>query len=213
MRGKAGEFGLDDNNKRITPAYAGKRWSADRKVSAGRDHPRLCGEKLAACKYSVSRSGSPPPMRGKGHSPSRRMSKDGITPAYAGKRHAGMVYNRYRGDHPRLCGEKSLSGLLCCMFNGSPPPMRGKVAVSGVDFYDAGITPAYAGKRPTFDTIDKLAEDHPRLCGEKVAASQKQACESGSPPPMRGKVHDLRTAHRTSRITPAYAGKRGQHGR
>ena len=31
-------------------------------------------------------------------------------------------------------------------------------------------------------------QDHPRLCGEKVACDNGLICKEGSPPPMRGKV-------------------------
>ena len=51
-------------------------------------------------------------------------------------------------DHPRLCGEKTtLRTVVQC---------------------DAGITPAYAGKRDSDDNINSELEDHPRLCGEKM---------------------------------------------
>ena len=69
-----------------------------------------------------------------------------ITPAYAGKRYTPWhLWNRYK-DHPRLCGEKfrSFSFLFVCA--GSPPPMRGKVPDRGVNRFQIGITPAYAGK-------------------------------------------------------------------
>ena len=52
--------------------------------------------------------------------------------------------------------------------------MRGKVAVSGVDFYDAGITPAYAGKSLRLPSTRSAGRDHPRLCGEKTKKIPKQ---------------------------------------
>ena len=45
--------------------------------------------------------------------------------------------------------------------------MRGKAAA---DLYNAGgvrITPAYAGKREVLRRASGVAQDHPRLCGEK----------------------------------------------
>ena len=50
-------------------------------------------------------------------------------------------------------------------------------------------------------------KDHPRLCGEKVNISIPQVLPEGSPPPMRGKELVTYRNGRTTRITPAYAGK------
>ena len=50
---------------RITPAYAGKRFSFSVFVACIRDHPRLCGEKFQPLYSQLHQVGSPPPMRGK----------------------------------------------------------------------------------------------------------------------------------------------------
>ena len=51
-----------------------------------------------------------------------------------------------------------------------------------------GITPAYAGKSFLGDIPERILEDHPRLCGEKVPRSREYSQNQGSPPPMRGKA-------------------------
>ena len=78
------------------------------------------------------------------------------------------------------------------------------------DFQPMGITPAYAGKRLCCTVQFHLDQDHPRLCGEKLEYSKKQHEERGSPPPMRGKVESYFDKIYTTRITPAYAGKRSR---
>ena len=70
------------------------------------------------------------------------------------------------------------------------------------------ITPAYAGKRPVPSTNVMIFEDHPRLCGEKPIYQHRSPEYLGSPPPMRGKVPPRHCCFMSSRITPAYAGKR-----
>ena len=55
--------------------------------------------------------------------------------------------------------------------------------------------------------IAALAEDHPRLCGEKGWQTKPANTVLGSPPPMRGKVKEHFTGAYNARITPAYAGK------
>ena len=51
-----------------------------------------------------------------------------ITPAYAGKRKLIYKHVIKRQDHPRLCGEKRRVFHIKNDRQGSPPPMRGKVA-------------------------------------------------------------------------------------
>ena len=53
--------------------------------STGRDHPRLCGEKLDLLPMESITLGSPPPMRGKVIAMNTTQTGDRITPAYAGK--------------------------------------------------------------------------------------------------------------------------------
>ena len=61
-----------------------------------------------------------------------------------------------------------------------------------------------------------MAQDHPRVCGEKLAFPGILAREMGSPPRMRGKDECGPDGHAQAGITPAYAGKsagsRGEHG-
>ena len=65
--------------------------------------------------------------------------------------------------------------------------MRGKEDHRSKRLYVAGITPAYAGKRPSANNSDFTARDHPRVCGEKVSAFGNLVYCSGSPPRMREK--------------------------
>ena len=65
MRGKAGTSRLQNVQKGITPAYAGKSFATISSEAPFRDHPRLCGEKFWIRSSSGTSAGSPPPMRGK----------------------------------------------------------------------------------------------------------------------------------------------------
>ena len=85
--------------------------------------------------------------------------------------------------------------------------MRGKVKGLQGALFRLGITPAHAGKSTVEHQNGLHSQDHPRVCGEKLAFPAFLAREMGSPPRMRGKDMDtLQTVH-DSRITPAYAGK------
>ena len=85
--------------------------------------------------------------------------------------------------------------------------MRGKDYQNLSDALENRITPAYAGKSFAYAEAFAVAEDHPRLCGEKAVFRFSFLCASGSPPPMRGKVVRYDEFAFYSGITPAYAGK------
>ena len=93
------------------------------------------------------------------------------------------------------------------MWQGSPPPMRGKADLVRSFERTAGITPAYAGKSFDHESIVLFVQDHPRLCGEKWTRWRRISTYIGSPPPMRGKGPKSPINANGSRITPAYAGK------
>ena len=157
---------------------------------------------------SMDALGSPPPMRGKDQFDSKRSKWCRITPAYAGKSLLHLTFHNRHEDHPRLCGEK-VSGILIIKPSvGSPPPMRGKAIPRKTQLLRNGITPAYAGKSTGGGLDGTFYKDHPRLCGEKSDLFLNIRQSVGSPPPMRGKANALDPVTISTRITPAYAGKR-----
>ena len=85
--------------------------------------------------------------------------------------------------------------------------MRGKALHAVENAINLRITPAYAGKRLQIKFLNCMNKDHPRLCGEKPLHVQFWTCNTGSPPPMRGKVKFCSTIFSDFWITPAYAGK------
>ena len=167
MRGKAPFCRMSLHPGRITPAYAGKRWTASKKETSRWDHPRICGEKLKRLCQSDGAVGSPPHMRGKERQDGGKNEIHGITPAYAGKRARKRNTYPCNRDHPRICGEKIMSCERPLIRVGSPPHMRGKANVCGRARADMRITPAYAGKRWSRPACTALFWDHPRICGEK----------------------------------------------
>ena len=85
--------------------------------------------------------------------------------------------------------------------------MRGKVTPSFGTFLSLGITPAHAGKSLPQRIVGKLAQDHPRPCGEKRNCLLIRFSPEGSPPPMRGKDGHVYRRVEWPGITPAHAGK------
>ena len=70
----------------ITPACAGKSLLLGDKHRTAQDHPRVCGEKCGITSRTSWEKGSPPRVRGKDVVVKGHSSKEGITPACAGKR-------------------------------------------------------------------------------------------------------------------------------
>ena len=146
MRGKAGYTPQRSCSPGITPAYAGKSWSAICFRQYSQDHPRVCGEKKDMIAAGINPIGSPPRMRGKGYTRTFQQTYKRITPAYAGKSRRHQRPCKWLQDHPRVCGEKKEGGSRAKTRLGSPPRMRGKVKENQTLWYEDRITPAYAGK-------------------------------------------------------------------
>ena len=91
--------------------------------------------------------------------------------------------------------------------HGSPPRMRGKRCVRCFSIVSYRITPADAGKTILQHTRQQAEQDHPRGCGENMLLFMSLSPLVGSPPRMRGKLTYPRYSVKSSRITPAYAGK------
>ena len=179
MRGKDFWHYADNYATGITPAYAGKRRCKAAFCAWFWDHPRMCGEKLAFSAVRVREMGSPPRMRGKGATGRVECFGQGITPAYAGKRRGSCRRMHRIWDHPRVCGEKQ-----CCRFrdslrSGSPPRMRGKVAMFCCAVGAHRITPAYAGKRlkRSRSTVSPVAivPLFPSVCNKPVVSDGSPA--------------------------------------
>ena len=148
-------------------------------------------------------------MRGKGVGAPHFAGDLGITPAYAGKSYSLALFLGLHRDHPRVCGEKRLRAAPSHPITGSPPRVWGKGQRLLAKNPEFGITPAYAGKSAAKEFACKDGRDHPRVCGEKVCVHPVPVCALGSPPRMRGKVIRSWIMRIWTRITPAYAGKRG----
>ena len=85
MRGKHGTYGRKRQQRRITPADAGKTETFLYQAIKLQDHPRGCGENGKGVEEIAAFLGSPPRMRGKLSLRAVLIVVDRITPADAGK--------------------------------------------------------------------------------------------------------------------------------
>ena len=167
----------------------------------------MCGENIVKNRRLFEKRGSLPRMRGKPATLNLLAGGTGITPAHAGKTYPAGRQGLSVSDHLRACGENAHQLNRCRTKDGSPPRMRGKPFLVGIEIQPLRITPAHAGKTPFSCSCRSLCADHPRACGENEKHGLDVQCLCGSPPRMRGK--HARHAHPVAlpRITPAHAGK------
>ena len=85
VRGKPGRVCYKSENRRITPAGAGKTFSKYVASLSSTDHPRRCGENMFHAQMADYFDGSPPRMRGKPVHAIAAFTIRRITPADAGK--------------------------------------------------------------------------------------------------------------------------------
>ena len=115
-----------------------------------RDHPRACGEHSSRC--------ARPPV------------VCGIIPAHAGNTGHDLRSWRHHRDHPRACGEHSPFQAISRFSMGSSPRMRGTQGWKIRNAETSGIIPAHAGNTQLNTMRGASVWDHPRACGEHVAA-------------------------------------------
>ena len=168
VRGKVRHPQYTTSRGGITPACAGKSLSTRWTSLPYRDHPRVCGEKLAFSAFSARELGSPPRVRGKVGFIVLVQTAIGITPACAGKSFCWSLSRALKRDHPRVCGEKFCCSPAKAVAVGSPPRVRGKETAKVGTPVVRRITPACAGKSAMLDFLPLLLRDHPRVCGEKT---------------------------------------------
>ena len=147
----------------------------------------MCGEKISMEILVLYISGSPPHVRGKA--------------PRSGRCRQGWW------DHPRMCGEKTWTERATKQSTGSPPHVRGKVKGVSSSRRPRRITPACAGKSCRRFRLLVQYQDHPRMCGEKLALALLLLSSTGSPPHVRGKVCLFLEPAVDVGITPACAGK------
>ena len=151
-------------------------------------------------------AGSSPRMRGTLGALARPKQYGGIIPAYAGNTRRPDPTVRHARDHPRVCGEHTLMGVLAAWWLGSSPRMRGtRIPIASAtsrwgssprmrgtppcaNAYEnlCGIIPAYAGNTSYRTCRCKSRMDHPRVCGEHTLPERYRYLKKGSSPRMRG---------------------------
>ena len=125
-RGKLVSPSLSCRGLGLIPAHAGKtvtRWSRTMTTSA---HPRSRGENASVPSSRRGMTGSSPLTRGKHDLTARKILRDRLIPAHAGKTGRQTAHQRNESAHPRSRGENHSRKERCNMGEGSSPLTRGK---------------------------------------------------------------------------------------
>ena len=145
MRGTLHLLASPSSSMGIIPACAGNTlWRRTRTSSSG-DHPRVCGEHKNAVPEMTDPRGSSPRVRGT-HGRCRWCCEhSGIIPACAGNTDLADFAECSAEDHPRVCGEHSVSATYWWVSPGSSPRVRGTHHTTNFRCTTQGIIPACAG--------------------------------------------------------------------
>ena len=169
----------------------------------------MCGEQHVRVATAMYQLGSSPRVRGAVKLCADLTKTIGIIPACAG---SSNIFNSIAfqiWDHPRVCGEQFSTLAAKAGGAGSSPRVRGAVFQLSQFAGYVGIIPACAGSSVLDGHVVTPKRDHPRVCGEQSAKTERGTHRRGSSPRVRGavllaRVHLVRTG-----IIPACAGSSG----
>ncbi len=146
----------------------------------------MCGEHLDAGSEQKPCPGSSPHVRGALLRLLIAATIGGIIPACAGSTALLTVDSSTSGDHPRMCGEHSLSKSIVMLKEGSSPHVRGALPACPPRSSLSGIIPACAGSTRDRRRWRTCPVDHPRMCGEHAYWRSAGIGPKGSSPHVRG---------------------------
>ena len=131
----------------------------------------MCGNHALSSFSKGAGGGSPPRVREPPSVSTNQESSWRITPACAGTTVAYGTSRDPGEDHPRVCGNHSLSLWPYPKCAGSPPRVREPQSSAMIRFPVSGITPACAGTTNREVWVSAYVQDHPRVCGNHSPTS------------------------------------------
>ena len=206
LRGTPTALSLAPCRGGIIPALAGNTRMSATVVTSSWDHPRACGEHPATGATRSMARGSSPRLRGTPEKRIRDRQTHGIIPALAGNTPRSVRRTRWRGDHPRACGEHCQPALFCTLWRGSSPRLQGTRVVERLHELAHGIIPALAGNTTVAASRARCGRDHPRACGEHGAGTDAAQITAGSSLRLRGTHRGAHLGESLAGIIPALAG-------
>ncbi len=185
-RGERSWCGVLPEDRRTTPACAGRTRAKQAARAERKDHPRLRGENNGVFIEDYINDGPPPPARGEQRALRPRVVHERTTPACAGRTGICLLLHGAVSDHPRLRGENGRNSSSPPRTHGPPPPARGEPRGGTGAGAGGRTTPACAGRTVTTTSPRPWRADHPRLRGENTGVWITVESHVGPPPPARG---------------------------
>ena len=135
------------------------------------------------------------------------MTRNGNTPAEAGKTPTVWAGGNVNEKHPRRGGEDKPGGASDGEEPETPPPRRGRLLRSSPERAAGRNTPAEAGKTRRSLACSSSEGKHPRRGGEDPCYAGRNTFDTETPPPRRGRHACARDRRQLLGNTPAEAGK------
>jgi len=191
---------------RFIPACAGNTHARLFDLVSEPVHPRMRGEHNPCCSFAMRATGSSPHARGTraagvGAGGARR-----FIPACAGNTQRKTSMVRQSAVHPRMRGEHRAYIPDVILSAGSSPHARGTRPGTRGDPARPRFIPACAGNTECSQPAAAIRTVHPRMRGEHVTMTMRQAVNPGSSPHARGTHAWAASGAQSHRFIPACAG-------
>ena len=191
---------------RFIPACAGNAFHSSTFCRISSVHPRMRGERTLSLPVTTASGGSSPHARGTQTRRTLPMPATRFIPACAGNASIDRQRTALHTVHPRMRGERRISGCSRCRTVGSSPHARGtrnrpRQQPAGLRFI-----PACAGNACCAVLSNRVTAVHPRMRGERFFSRGKISGMFGSSPHARGTLFIDNHGDVFNRFIPACAG-------
>ena len=194
------------NQRRFIPACAGNAYRPSRQRQSASVHPRVRGERGPLPVRHCLADGSSPRARGTPSPASHAARGRRFIPACAGNALHLHAVGWDRPVHPRVRGERVSGGTITSVTVGSSPRARGTQVSGPLGSIRIRFIPACGGNARAAARPRGRGSVHPRVRGERTAATVGYRPAVGSSPRARGTPPQAPRAARAFRFIPACAG-------
>ena len=186
VRGNPGKAVSGMRVIRSIPACAGEPGAAVIVVLLCRVYPRVCGGTDGWPKFSHTRDGLSPRVRGNRRRPRAGAQAPGSIPACAGEPPMPTTSGMAARVYPRVCGGTGYQVAPVFSLGGLSPRVRGNREYGRDSFASRRSIPACAGEPIPPDHFLCKRQVYPRVCGGTDVAALRSLRNSGLSPRVRG---------------------------
>ena len=189
MRGTLQLNTLGSGRIRFSPAGAGNAQARYEHQLFASVQPRGCGERFKSMRYSSTKRGSAPRVRGTQIESAADLNLIRFSPAGAGNAPLPVALNPSITVQPRGCGERHPAPSPAKPIFGSAPRVRGTPPTPPCPWPPRRFSPAGAGNAAEPVRLLFTSPVQPRGCGERACGRPGNHGWRGSAPRVRGTLH------------------------